>query len=252
MKRIITFLLLFLAATFLTAQTSCGTVKDYDGNTYTTVQIGKQCWMKQNLRTKHYANGESIPSGGSSTSSSSPYYYDYSNSGIPLEKRGYLYNWAAAMHGASSSNTDPSHVQGICPNGWHLPSDAEWTHLTDYVSSQNEYVCEGNNDFIAKALAATTGWSSITPTSSSSITRCYVGNNQTSNNATGFSAVPAGEHDISSFNGAGRGAKFWSATQFSSYYAYERYLGCMGANVGRSSNSGKNKSYGCSVRCLRD
>jgi len=223
---------------------TCSTVKDYDGNTYNTVQIGNQCWMRENMRTKHYADGTAIPAGGSSTSNTAPYYYDYGGSGIPLSQRGYLYNWPAAMHGAASSATNPSHVQGICPNGWHLPSDAEWTQLTNYLSSQSEYTCGGNSNNIAKALASETGWNTSTA-------NYAVGNNQGTNNATGFSAVPAGYCIGSSFNFAGNNASFWSATQNASnpYNAYYRNLSFINAFVYRTSNV---KSNGRSVRCLRD
>jgi len=244
MKRTITFLLFFWAVTSLMAQSSCGTVKDYDGNTYSTVQIGEQCWMKQNLRTKHYADGESIPSGDSSTSYSSPFYYDYSNSGIPLEERGYLYNWSAAMHGASFSDTNPSHVQGICPDGWHLPSDAEWTQLTDYVRSRSEYVCGGDTENIAKALASTEYWERW------DVDECVVGDpRRHPNNATGFSAVPAGDCVGSSFHNAGNYAYFWSSTEHGGDHAYSRLLYYDGAGVGRYGNF---RSDGFSVRCLRD
>ena len=221
----------------------CGTVKDYDGNTYNTVQIGGQCWMMENMRTKHYADGTAIPSGESSTSGTSPYYYNYSDSGIPLEKRGYLYNWPAAMHGAASSNTNPSHVLGICPNGWHLPSDAEWTQLTDYVRSQSEYTCGGNSNFIAKALTSETGWHF-------SSNNCEVGNDLNANNATGFSAVPAGSGSRS-FSNAGNSAHFWSATQYAGDpdYVYNRILYYDSADVGWGYGS---KNNGFSVRCLRD
>ena len=219
-------------------------VRDYDGNSYNAVWIGNQLWMKENLRTRHYANGTAIPDGGSSKSYTSPCYYDYTASGIPLEKRGYLYNWPAAMHGAASSATNPSHVQGICPDGWHLPSDAEWTQLENYVSSRSEYTCGGNSSNIAKALASETGWNTFTNS-------CAVGNNQGANNATGFSAVPAGACGGSSFLSAGYGAYFWSATQRTSYPggAYNRYLGYYGVTVNRT-NAGENRGF--SVRCLRD
>ena len=223
---------------------ACGssTVTDYDGNSYNTVQIGSQCWMKENLRTTHYSDGTSIPAG-SSWSQTNPYYYDYSSSGIALAQRGYLYNWLAVMHGASSSTTNPSGVQGICPTGWHVPSDAEWTQLTDYVSSQSGYVCGTNNTYIAKALASSTGWNTSTTT-------CAVGNNQSANNATGFSAVPAGL-DYGSFGYAGDRAGFWSATQSSNYSgtAYYHYLNYGSRIVSRDNY---NKYGGFSVRCLRD
>ena len=220
---------------------AASTVTDYDGNTYNTVQIGNLCWMKENLRTTHYADGTAIPACGSCTSSISPYYYNNSSSGISLTSRGYQYNWPAAVHSAASSSANPSGVQGICPNGWHVPSDAEWTQLTDYVSSQSQYVCGSNNTYIAKALASTTGWGS-------SITTCAVGNDQSGNNTTGFSAVPAGVW-YAGFNNVGYSATFWSSTQYNNSSAYFRYFSATHADVNSDITA---KQYGCSVRCLRD
>ena len=228
----------------IVSKPSCTAAKavDRQGNYYSTVQIGNQCWMKENLRTTKYANGTSIPSGGSTTSSTSPYYYNYSGHSLPLEKRGYLYNWPAVMHGAASSSANPSGVQGICPSGWHVPSDAEWTQLTDYVGSQSQYVCGSDNTYIAKALASETGWDSSTGT-------CAVGNDQTSNNTTGFSAVPAYYCYGSSFYDAGSNTNFYSSTENSSNFAWYRYLGYNNADVYRGND---HKGSGRSVRCLRD
>ena len=222
----------------------CGTstLTDYEGNVYATVQIGNQCWMRDNLRTTHYADGTAIPLDSSYTSSAEPYYYDYSSSIIPLTQRGYLYNWPAVMRGASSSSANPSGVQGICPNGWHVPSDAEWTQLTNYVSGQSECLCSNNTEYIAKALAAIAGWTSSTTT-------CAVGNTQSSNNATGFSAVPAGYYDSMGFNSSDSYAYFWSSTETSVGVAWGRGLVSSYAYVGRY---GYFKSYANSVRCLRD
>ncbi len=224
---------------------STPTVTDHEGNVYATVQIGEQCWMRDNLRTRHFADGTAIPAGGDNASLTAPYYYDYSTHSLPLEERGYLYNWPAAMHGASSSSANPSGVQSICPAGWHLPSDAEWTQLTDYLSSQSEYTCNGNGSYIAKALASTEGWVSYSG-------ECTPGNQSvTANNATGFSAVPAGYWFGSSFYDAGYSANFWSSTQlqFNSDFAYNRSPYCNDAGVDRYGNY---KGRGFSVRCLRD
>ena len=172
--------------------TSCPhSVTDVDGNVYNTVQIGSQCWMKENLRTTRYADETEIPVG-STTSYTEPYRYapNYDDSIVPFY--GYLYNWAAVMHGAASSDDNPSGVQGICPDGWHVPSDAEWTQLTDYVSRQSENVCIDTigGSYIAKALASNTGWNNY------SYSTCAVGYNRSSNNATGFGALPAGYYQI--------------------------------------------------------
>ena len=222
-------------------------VVDVDGNVYGAVMIGNQCWMKENLRTTHYADGTAITNGGSNSSETVAYYYNYSSSSIPLAQRGYLYNWPAVMHGTSSSSANPSGVQGICPTGWHVPSDAEWTQLTDYVSSQSEYLCNpDDNTTIARALCAPDYWNSVADAYNYP---CYPGTDYSRNNATGFSALPAGYYNSSSFGGSGNRACFWSSTE-SSPRAYNRYLMYNYATV--YSNNYSYKGYGYSVRCLRD
>ena len=225
--------------------TSCPhSVTDVDGNVYNTVQIGSQCWMKENLRTTRYADETEIPVG-STTSYTEPYRYapNYDDSIVPFY--GYLYNWAAVMHGAASSDDNPSGVQGICPDGWHVPSDAEWTQLTDYVSRQSENVCIDTigGSYIAKALASNTGWNNY------SYSTCAVGYNRSSNNATGFGALPAGYYYSSGCYGFGDYAYFWSATEDNGSYSYYRNLYYGDGMVVRYLND---KSRGYSVRCLRD
>ncbi|MBR4535393.1 MAG: T9SS type A sorting domain-containing protein [Bacteroidales bacterium] len=216
------------------------TVTDYDNNTYNTVQIGNQCWMKKNLRTTHYSDGTSIPLG-SSTSNTTAYYY-VDNNISNVSTYGYLYNWPAVMGNSSSSSANPSGVQGICPTGWHVPSDAEWIQLSDYVGSQTQYQCGANSAYIAKALASTSGWAIIMSN------LCAVGLEPSSNNSTGFSALPAGCYgsNLSSF---GSDADFWSATQIYGNFVYYRQITYSGAYLYRNAND---KSYGYSVRCLRD
>ena len=216
------------------------TVTDADGNTYNTVQIGDQCWMKENLRTTKYADGTSI-NHGLTTSTTVASWYNPNHSTAIHVLYGLLYNWTAVMRDYSSSSTNPSGVKGICPTGWHVPSDAEWIQLTNYVSRQSQYQCSGTSSNIAKALASTTGWDiSSEP--------CAVGNIPSNNNATGFSAVPAGTY-YDSYGNFGYNAFFWSATESSSDLAYCRSLDYNGANVYRFDN---NKNEGFSVRCLRD
>ena len=215
-------------------------VTDVDGNSYDALKIGDQVWMKENLRTTRYANGTTIPLGTSNSTTTAYRYYPDNNSSN-VSTYGYLYNWPAVMHGASSSGSNPSGVQGICPDGWHVPSDAEWTQLTDYVGSQSQCRCDGSSSCIAKALASTTGWYSYTEI-------CAVGNNPSTNNATHFSALPAGNY-YGSYTDFGCNADFWCATENSSTDAYYRYLKYYNAGVGRYCNR-KNDAF--SVRCLRD
>lgn len=120
-------------------------IDERDGQQYYTVRIGNQIWMAENLR--YYPgfplpDDINLPTDGSSTD---PRYYVYGYDGSGSDENlgiaaanfanyGVLYNWPAAMAGEASSSTNPSGVQGICPDGWHLPSEAEWVQLTDFVS----------------------------------------------------------------------------------------------------------------------
>ena len=214
------------------------TVTDIDNNIYNTVQIGNQCWMKENLRTTHYANGTNIALGSSISTTTAYRYYPYHNQSI-VSTYGYLYNWQAVMGGSSSSSVNPSGVQGICPVGWHVPSDAEWTQMTDYVSSQSQYVCGSDSTYVAKALASTTGWSSSPYT-------CAVGNNQSTNNETGFSAFPAGDF-YNGYNYVETYANFWCATEYNNDGAYIRNLSSDFADVYRDCFD---KRFGLTVRCV--
>ena len=223
---------------------SCEDAKavDVQGNYYSTVQIGNQCWMKENLRTTKYADGTSITIGG--VSSTDPRYYDNSSHPLPLETRGYLYNWAAVMHGASSSSANPSGVQGICPSGWHVPSDAEWTEMEATQTSMNVTGenCRGDH---AGRLAGE-GWNS------SSVAGATGNANYSYHNASGFSAVPVGNIMFGNeFLGAGEESDFWTTTDYPYAYsdAISRYLTYNDAKVCQGSGD---RAIGCSVRCVRN
>ena len=230
-----------------TADVIRNAVTDIDGNKYDAVKIGNQVWMASNLRTTRYADGTAIPLG-ETTSSTEPYRYapgTYQNNEenmVNVPAYGYLYNWAAVMRGAESSDANPSGVQGVCPKGWHVPSDAEWTQLTAYMATRPEYISSGNSNYIAKALAATCGWE-CSPDPDD------VGYEpSTTNNATGFSALPAGYY-CGYYDGFGGGAFFWSSKESNSYYAWLRGLGYSDAVV---SSYVYSKYDGYSVRCVRD
>ena len=262
----VTFTTLSAGGTAVIDEKSCPeaqTVTDHEGNVYATVQIGNQCWMRDNLRTT------TSPSTGTYLIPAADANYTYTGKQARWNNNdsatyapmnyGLLYNWNAAVdtfntaYGETSVNTSSSnavsvtftgHRRGICPAGWHLPSDAEWTAMTNYVGSQSEYPCGGNSSNIAKALASTEGWNTNT-------SNCAVGNDLTANNATGFSAVPAGRCYGSSFDLAGYIAYFWSATHYESgpVSAYYRSLNFNNAYV---DGGIYNKANGFSVRCLRD
>ena len=239
------------------------TVTDHEGNVYNTLKVGTQCWTKENMRavTSPSTGTYLIPAAGISytfTGKQARWYNNDSTTYAP-QNYGLLYNWNAAMdtfntaYGEASVNTSYSnavsvsftgHRRGICPQGWHVPSNAEWTVFTDYVGSQSEYTCGGNSSYIAKALSSTEGWNSDS-------CDCCPGNQSgMTNNATGFSAVPAGGYYISSFDNAGYNAGFWSSTQNNGPNAWYRNLFYITPSV--AGNDFPSKGDGYSVRCLRD
>ena len=216
------------------------TVTDVEGNTYNTVWIGEQCWMKENLRTRKYADNTPI-SLGTTASTTDAYRYYPNNDSSNVATYGYLYNWAAAMRGNGASSAIPSNVQGVCPDGWHLPSQGEWTQLTNYVKNKSEFRCENNANYYAKALASTTGWDSYATT-------CAVGNNPSDNNQTGFSAMPAGYFNSNTSAGFGKYAYSWSTTQ---YNATEVWIFTVYYYSAGASFLGYSKVNGFPVRCLQ-
>ena len=222
------------------------TVSDINGNTYNTVQIGNQCWMQENLRATRFPDHTEIPMDTNSAFSEEvPYRYTPNNDESEVSDYGYLYNWAAVMHGAVSSDANPSGVQGICPNGWHVPSVAEWIQLVNHVSSRSLYVCGGDSSYIAKALASDYGWVFIDEP-------CAIGDNPFINNATGFSAHPAGNN----LNNImfGRATYLWSSTEiYDEEWSME--LPNILALFGYFADTpiyGLDKWLGGSVRCVRD
>ncbi|MBP5711112.1 MAG: fibrobacter succinogenes major paralogous domain-containing protein, partial [Bacteroidales bacterium] len=223
---------------------NCGTVTDVDNNTYNTIQIGAQCWMRENLKTTRYANGVAIPMGATETYSNIAYRFYPNKSSSNVSTYGYLYNWRAVMGNSPSSSGNPSGVQGICPTGWHVPSSAEWMELTNYVTNHPNYTYSSTATYIAKALASQSYWSNAGNNGN-----YYVGDLSYPNNTTGFEARPAGclsgnyAYDFSSY------AYFWSTTQYNSSNSYYRGLYYRSETV---VNSYTPKYYGYSVRCVKD
>ena len=193
------------------------TVKDIDGYVYKTVQIGNQCWMRENMRTTHAADGSSIPMDKFSDTKACRYAPDDNTANV--SSYGYLYNFPAARK--------------VCPKGWHLPSKAEFEALMNYC--KQHYAVGGNSGYIGKSLAAKTGWSS----DKGSYT---IGNNPSANNTSGFSALPAGGYYSSAFL-FGEHAYFWSAISDLLGLDYDSKDAEM---------SGSNPEYGWSVRCIKD
>ena len=204
------------------------TVTDVDGNVYNTVQVGNQCWMRENLRTTHYADYTAISQDAAMTDSIASYYQpDVEESEISLY--GLQYNWFAVDNDA----------QSLCPEGWHVPTQTEWMQLHRYVASKDEYRCGSGANSISKALAVDYNWY---PSSSS----CDAGDTTTVHNATGFSAFPAGYYPNNNVRIA---AYFWTSTEYGAEKAVVRYINYSTPNF---SEGNLRKTYAASVRCLKD
>ncbi|MCL2207765.1 MAG: hypothetical protein FWB90_06705 [Fibromonadales bacterium] len=153
----------------------------YGGQTYKTVVIGTQTWMAENL---NYNVESSVCYDNDPAPACRRSYYCYDNDPANCEIYGRLYDWTTAMNGASGSYANPSGVRGICPEGWHLPSRAEWNVLIDYVDSRDEW---GNRSWNSETkLKATNGWNNYW----SDVSNKYESWNGTDD--FGFSALPSG------------------------------------------------------------
>ena len=232
---------------FTTLKCGNGKIKDIDGNEYETVKIGSQCWMKSNLRTTHFANGDAISNGLNQYSANAYYYFD-NNDNIDITFYGRLYNWAAAMNNSASSTANPSGIQGVCPVGWHLPSKNEWEQLKNYIS--DNMLCSCYNPIyvlysVSKSMAYNSMWAQR-PTSQNPYPSCDPGGDQSSNNGSGFSAIPAGYY-YNGFNGKSQYAEFWSSTQEGTNNAWRLEIGYNSVDPNIQS---KAKSSGYSVRCV--
>ena len=242
------FALLFSEDLSLDGQPCPGTptLTDIDGNVYNTVWLGAQCWMRENLRTTRFPNGDTITDATDiyeMIDATEPYLYAAYSSADSVAIYGYEYNWPAVMHQETSSDANPSGIQGICPTGWHVPSDAEWAQLINYVGCIPEFQCDGSSSNIAKSLAATTGWNSYINSCS-----CCVGNHTNMNNTTGFSALPILNSETTGPYNTNY-AFFWTTTAYNENIVWA---------YGVASNSTtilkwpRDLTYGFSVRCVRD
>jgi uncharacterized protein (TIGR02145 family) len=234
-------------ATTFPAFSPCGApISDIDGNVYNTVLIGAQCWTKENLRVRRYNNGTAIPfdtTGGSGGSSSTWQYLTigahtiYAHDSMTttpsnLTKYGYLYNWYAAKGIYTTGTITSTDTLNICPSGWHVPTDADWTALTDELGGVS--VAGGKMKSVG-----TSYWNSP---------------NFGATNESGFSALPGGFRGYDgSFNGIRFSAFFWSATESGDGNAWFRSLTDDYSDVYRNGSIYfDGKSSGASVRCLRD
>lgn len=203
-----------------------------DNKVYKTIKIGDQVWMAENL---NYSDSVKTPSLLKRS-------WCYNNVAANCDVVGRLYTWAAAIDsvklatdadnpqdcGYGKTCTLPAKVQGICPDGWHLPDTTEWRTLINTVGGAN---------VAGKKLKATIGWKAY----------CGIITNE---DAYGFSALPAGGRSYDgNFDSDGYSVDFWSTTEGNSYGAYGMDLDYNGDNAFLYGYTG---SYGFSVRCLQD
>jgi uncharacterized protein (TIGR02145 family) len=198
---------------------SCGnTIKDYDGNRYSPVTIGKQVWLAENLSVSHFRNGDSIPQ-----VKSAEEWVKYGKEGKPAwcymennpennQKFGKLYNWYAG--------TDP---RGLAPAGWHIATDEEWKKMIDYLGG----------GVLAAIKMRTAGL-----------------NEGNGNEIKGFSGIPAGCRNSSgNFYGMDSFGYWWSGSESNSTNAWMRILNYVKCDINSPDFS---KTYGASIRCIRD
>ena len=209
-----------------------GTVTDVDGNIYSTIGIGSQLWMAENLKTTKYSNGTDIPLITDNTTwaeLTTPGYCWYDNDQATYgETYGALYNWFTVEAG------------NLCPTGWHVPTDEEWKTLEMYLGmSQEEAELQGwrGTDEGGKLKeTGTTHWNSP---------------NTGATNESGFTALPGGlRYYGGSFHAIGNDGLWWSASEDGTGSAGFRnvYYDDSGVNRGY----GDDEENGFSVRCLRD
>lgn len=212
------------------------TVTDIDGNVYNTVQIGNQCWMKENLKTTTYRNGTAIPNvtdDNAWSNLTTGAYVWYDNDISWKDKYGTLYNWFTTV--------DPN---GLCPTGWHVPTDDEWTDLTDYIGGTSSP--HGDELKSCRQVNSPLGGGCNT----SEHPRWSEHGTHYGTDDYGFSGLPGGyRHYGGSFYAIGNDGLWWSSTEYSSDDAWFRYLLYGSDDVGVND---ANKRDGFSVRCLRD
>lgn len=228
------------------------TITDFDGNIYNTVLIGEQCWMKENLKASRDAAGNSIAR------------YCYENNLEYCDWYGGLYDWFTAMNGEVGSNTMPSGVQGICPEGWHLPSHFEWTKLEQYVCvalGNTDCDFEFPYDHTTQGLRGTNEGNALkscrqvdSPLGGAcSTTEHPRWNSHTTQHGfdeVGFSALPGGRKTVDFGDlGIGSAGYWWSTSEQTSDFAWYRYIYFNGGKIARMDPY---KTLGFSIRCLRD
>jgi uncharacterized protein (TIGR02145 family) len=215
----------------ITKQTA-ETVKDIDGNIYNTVTIGNQVWMQENLKTTRYNDGTPIPNVTDITEwrhCDSPAFVWYDNDISYKEQYGALYNWHAV-----------GDRPGLCPEGWHVPSDEEWKQLEMYLGMTKEQadgtVWRGTNEGGKMKEAGTEHWTNP---------------NKGATNESGLTIIGSGRRFTNGLFGTiNEGCTLWSSTESSLSSATYRHFATGNSGIGR--NPAGEKKFGFTVRCVKN
>jgi uncharacterized protein (TIGR02145 family) len=213
---------------------SCGGVIDVDGNTYQTVQIGTQCWTQSNFTVSKYRNGDNIPNITDNTqwsqtnTSSTGAWCNYNNDANNGTTYGKLYNWYAV-----------NDIRGLCPTGWHVPTDSEWNLMVKYLDPNADttcVVCLPYTNAAGTVLKSPSGWAS----------------NGNGTNLSGFTALPGGgRFNDGDFGNLGSNIYvfWWSSSVMGLGNAWCRYLNYYDAYIDRLNYDHRRGFY---IRCVRD
>jgi len=204
---------------------------EYNGQVYNTVQILSQCWLKENLNV-----GTMIPGNQEMEDNNTIEKYCYGNNPANCDQYGGLYKWNEMMQ----YNTQQG-IQGICPPGWHLPTDEEWKVLEGAVDSQYRIGDQIWNSYGLRGYDAGTNLKSTSE---------WNGNGN-GTDLFGFLGLPGGYlHNQDYFYRIGQNGLWWSSTEGDISAAWNRYLSYNNPKVDR--DYGNNKRFGFSVRCVKD
>jgi len=228
----------------VTFRTNDSPVTDIDGNVYPTVVIGEKIWMTKNLEVTRYANGILVPHipedfWWDSLRVNEPGFCYYLNSTAYRNDYGALYSWSAAVNGQDSIDPELEPIQGVCPDGWHLPSDGDWKELEIFLG-------------MSEQEADSTGWRGNIGGKLKSIGNEYwLTPNKGATNETRFTAMPAGDRfPKGEFFNLRYSTFYWTSSNYDTDYAWARALGYLVTSMYRGHQD--SKEFGFSVRCVRD
>jgi uncharacterized protein (TIGR02145 family) len=224
----------FIPEQVINCQEYSQSILDNDGNWYSTVTLGSQIWMAENLRTTKYNDSTPIPLITDNKiwqQYDKPGYCWYNNDESNKNKYGALYNWYAV------------NTKKLCPLGWHVPDTTDiWITLYGFLS-ENNFGFDGDKQKIAKSMSSQKGWTQDSIAGN-------VGNDQQSNNKSGFNMLPAGVRSYTGeFGYAGDYTHWWSSSERDTYLSIGWQIMCY---YNKLAPMWKSKRVGASIRCVKN